>query len=216
MASPNDQLFNIRAEDGVLVCSVSGPLRTAVVAVHERLSHDLALLRAYASENHECPVVAGYFDHAGRRIIRRYLYSSSGVEFENWADAERHAHGRLPGRHWEIGAQFMPLPPQGGMVGYALLQVDPYALPSVDAARESGIRFSHYGGYIIEVTSIKLAGNRYWTASFVVRSENGSESVPMSVAAMYEDPERAMGTALEHAELAIDNGAFPNLTRASI
>jgi hypothetical protein len=206
----NDQVFEIRTPNGAYLCCVTGTLRTAVLAIYERLGHALAVLRAHSSDDPEDPLVTGYFDHEGTRLIQRYLYSSSGVEFENWEDAENRAHGWLPGEHWKIGAQFMPLSPPGSIVGRAVLQVDPCALPALDVARESGIRRAHYYGFTVDVIPIKLAEYPYSTANFVVRSGNGKESALVPIHAMYENLQQAMEAALSQAEGMIDSGAFSN------
>ena len=55
---------------------------------------------------------------------------------------------------------------------------EPSALPAVDAARESGIQRTHYGRHVIDVMPIKLLGNQYWTANFVVLNGMGEASAP--------------------------------------
>jgi hypothetical protein len=203
----NHQEFEIRTLSGNVLCTVTGTLRTAVLAVCERLSHTFSVLRAHAVDDPEHPLVAGYFDHEGKRLIDRYLYSSSGIEFENWEDAG-YADQWLPGEQWKMGHQFLPVPPEGGMVARANLRVDPTSLPAVDAARESGARHAHYGRYKIEALPVRLAGYRYWGASFVVRSDVDQESAPMTIHACYQDQRQAIEDALSHARSAIDAGAF--------
>jgi hypothetical protein len=61
---------------------------------------------------------------------------------------------------------------------------------------------------------IKLLGNQYWTANFVVRSGMDQESAPNAIHAMYDDQQLAMESALSQAISAIDAGIFPKQTRA--
>jgi hypothetical protein len=203
----NYQNFEIRTLSGKVLCSVTGTLRTAVLAVCEHLSHTFAVLKAHAVDDPENPLVAGYFDHEGKRLIDRYLFSKSGIEFENWEDAS-YSDKWLPGRQWKLGDQFFPIPPEGGMVARARLQVEPTSLHAVDAARESGARHAYYGGCKIEALPVKLAGYQYWGASFVLRSDVDQESAPMTIHAYYQDQRQAIEDALSHARSAIDAGAF--------
>jgi hypothetical protein len=213
--SINYQEFEIRTLSGNVLCSVTGTLRTAVLAVYERLSHTFAVLRAHAVDDPEHPLVAGYFDHEGKRLIDRYLYPSSGIEFENWQDAG-YADNWLPGNQWKMGAQFTPNPPEGGMAARASLQVDPNALSAVDAARESGARHAHYRGYRIEVAPApaRFTANQCWMASFIVRWDGDHQSAPIAIHATYQDQRQAIEDGLSHARCAIDAGCFSKPTPA--
>jgi hypothetical protein len=212
--SMNYQTFEIRTPTGSVVCTVAGTLRTAVTAVCQRLSHTHAVLSAYPNGHTKHPLVTGYFDRESKRRIDRYLLSTSGVEFKNWEDAEENSHGLLPGDQWKIRAQFRPFCGPGEIVGHATLQAEPSALPAVDAARESGIQRTHYGRHVIDVMPIKLLGNQYWTANFVVLNGMGEASAPNAIHAMYEDQQRAIEAALSNAISAIDGGSFAEPTQA--
>jgi hypothetical protein len=198
--------FEIRTLDGEFVCSLSGRLRDLVFEIHRRLGPVHQALSALAGGSGSNATLTVYHYPQGPVQTVRYLLSNSGDEFENWADAERHADGWLPGEQWRIGAQFLPFPTPGGIVGHAILEADPSALPAIDFARESGTRRAHYGHYSVDVKSWKLAGYSHWAASFELRSEDGRKSDPLNIGAMYENRDDAISAAFSHAETMIDNG----------
>ena len=156
--------------------------------------------------NQSQPAATGYIDGSAARIrIYRYLTSGSGIEFDNWYDASRQPIRSLPGDAWRI-TRFVYAAPPSGVLGEALLAVAPCELPKVDFSQESGGRRRHYSNYIIDVTPSKPADAPGWTAHFVIKDRDGRALGPTGIHTYYDNSQRAVETALSHAEMKIDAG----------
>ena len=196
--------FQFRTPERTLT-TLKGTLRDAVIEIYRLLNVRDAVVSACLSEEPSQPLVTGYLDGAGQIRVYRYLTSGNGTEFENWYDASRQQIRSLPEDGWRI-TRFVCAAPPSGVLGEALMAVAPYELPRVDFAQESGGRRRHYSSYIIDAMPIKPPDAPGWTAHYVIKDEGGRTLDPIGIHTYYENAERAVETALSHAETMIDNG----------
>jgi hypothetical protein len=195
--------FELRTPERT-VTTIEGHLRDAVIAIHRSLNMFNPVVSAYVSKELSISSLTGYMDGAGQVLIYRYLTFGSGAEFENWLDAHQHARGLLPDEAWEI-TRFVHAPPPSGVLGEAILKVEPGSLPAIDFSRESGARRKHYASFTIDAFPVAPPGTAGWTASYVLKATDGRTLGPMKIHSYYESKDRAVDTAISHAESFIDS-----------